>query len=229
MIGTAELRRRFGFGIAWTVATANEIFASHTEGQRPDIRAMDDANNAIGLEIGRTARSYEDVVRRARAAIDAAIAERGTGAGGTAVWVGLGREPQRVLRPSALRTLPVTWPDDIPSAAAYPYGAEWFRFDRGEATPREREAAMLARLEPTPVTEWSEEDVRAVIRSRPYQNGSVAGSTTWRERVRQYFAARDGAAGDDTCGGPAAVRAHTRQTARGPVTVAAHTRMVTCD
>jgi hypothetical protein len=43
---------------------------------------MDDHNNAIGLAIGAEARSYEDVVRLAREAIDRAIVRGGSGQDG---------------------------------------------------------------------------------------------------------------------------------------------------
>lgn len=61
MIGVAELRRRFGFDIAFAIAHGNEILGFHRRRLRRgprDIdgpaREMDEHNNEIGLEIGAT-------------------------------------------------------------------------------------------------------------------------------------------------------------------------------
>jgi hypothetical protein len=68
IIGTAELHRRFGFATAYGIATGNEIYGTHWAEAPHERRRMDDHNSAIGLEIGATARTCEEVVRRARAA-----------------------------------------------------------------------------------------------------------------------------------------------------------------
>jgi hypothetical protein len=197
---------------------------------------MDDHNNAIGFSIGADAKSYDDVVRRARVAIDTAIARGGDGSDGTPRWQSRWTEPRR--RPAADRRLPVQWPDGIPSATDYPFGAEQFSANRPEhtKTPRQREATTLERLRDLPTGEWSEADVRAVIGSRPYTNSSAPEHRAWRARVRQYYEerTRQGGAGDisrtetKNCGGIAAVRSYTRSGPSGPVEVSAHSRTVTC-
>jgi hypothetical protein len=164
IVATAELRRRFGFAVAYAIVTGNEVIGTHGKEYRAELRQMDDHNNAIGLAIGATARTYEDVVRLARAAIDAATERGGTGAEGTPLWVPTGWREGRD-RPAADRRLPVSWPDHIPSLAGYRFAAERYGLGRIEraGTPRQREAAWLERLADTPPVEWSEADVRAVI------------------------------------------------------------------
>lgn len=232
IVGTAELRRRFGFVAAYAVATANEIRGTHVYGHGPEPRAMDDHNNAIGLSIGADARSYEDVVQRARAAIDAGVAKGGDGSDGTPRWQAARTEPE--FRPVLERRLPVEWPDDIPSAKDYRYGAEKFGTNAAElaVTPREREAATLDRLRDLPTGEWSDADVRAVIGSRPYVNSSMTEHGDWQARVRRYFEERHGGADPDATSrsdgggrdGTVFVRAHDRSGRSGSVHVNSYHR-----
>lgn len=237
IIGVAELRRRFGYGVAYVIATGNEVWGTHARSRSLASREMDDHNNAIGLAIGAKARTYEEVVRLAQAAMDAGIARGGNGENGTPRWKLQWSEPAR--RPAAQRSLPVQWPDDIPSSRDDRFGAEQFGIHRAEAamTPRQREAATLARLRDLPTSEWSEPDVRAVINARPYLDASAPEHDAWRARVRQSFEERTrtmddadaASSGDAACGGVAAVRAYTREGPSGPVHVRAHDRAVACD
>jgi hypothetical protein len=232
IVGTAELRRRFGFGTAYAIATGNEVRGTHVDGHPPELRQMDDHNNAIGFSIGAGAKSYEEVVQRARAAIDAAIAHGGDGSDGTPRWQSRWTEPRG--RPAADRGLPVQWPDGIPSARDYPFGAEQFGTNgpNQTMTPRQRETATLERLRDLPTAEWSEADVRAVIGSRAYTNTSEAEHKAWRARVRQYFEerARQGDATttsfatDEHNGGMTAVSPYTRSGPSGPVHVSGYMR-----
>lgn len=233
IIGAAELRRRFGWAIAYAIVTGNEVRGSHERGHPPELRRMDDHNNAIGLSIGADATSYEEVVRRARAVIEAGIENSGSGRGQTPLWLPQERWREVSRRPPAERTLPVEWPDAIPSAAAYRFGDDRFGADRSfrTGTPRERQAALFERLEATPTAEWSEADLRGVIASPAYRNSSAADHALWRERVRRYFEERahgqDEAASvpDDEAGdGVAHVRAYTRMGPSGPIQVSAHER-----
>ncbi|MBY0332355.1 MAG: hypothetical protein K2X49_17005 [Acetobacteraceae bacterium] len=236
IVGTAELRRRFGFGTAYAIATGNEVLGTHERNQPPELRQMDDHNNAIGFSMGAGAKTYEEVVRRARAAIEAAIAHGGDGSDGTPRWQGTWGEPRG--RTAAERGLPVQWPDGIPSARDYPFGAEQFGTNgpNRTMTPRQREAATLERLRDLPTGEWSEADVRAVIGSRPYTNSSAPEHRAWRARAQQYFEERTRQGGasntsqteEKACGGIASVRAYTRSGPSGPVQVSAHSRTVTC-
>jgi hypothetical protein len=241
IVGVTELRRRFGFPIAYGIATGNEVLRTHERRLRGGIREidvlsreMDDHNNAIGLEIGATARTYEEVVRRARAAIDAGIANHGNGADDIPRWL-VADKWREGQRPDMARTIPVTWTNDIPSLDGYRFGEERFGVNREEqaTTPRQREAALLDRLAATPTREWSEQDVRAVIGSTPYLNRTAQGHEAWRSRVQAYFEERAGTRaspdGGDDCTGTATVRPHTRRGPRGPVAVSGHTRSIACD
>lgn len=202
IVGTAELRRRFGWAIAYGIVTGNEVMGTHVERYPGDLRRMDDHNNAIGLAIGADAQTYEEVVRRARAAVDAGTESGGSGAGQTAQWMPQDRWGEPTRRPPAERPLPVEWPDAIPSAAEYRFGDERFGADRSfrTGTPRERQAALFERLEATPTAEWSEADVRGVIASPAYRNSAAADHALWRERVRQYFEER--VAGENSASAP---------------------------
>ncbi|WPB87001.1 hypothetical protein [Sediminicoccus rosea] len=230
IVGAAELRRRFGWAIAYGIVTGNEVRGTHAKGHAPELRRMDDHNNAIGLSIGADATSNEEVVRRARAAIDAGVENSGSGLGQTPLWLPQERWREVSARPPAERALPVEWPDAIPSAAAYRFGDERFGADRAfrAGTPRERQAALFERLEATPTAEWSEADVRGVIASPAYRNSSAAEHALWRERVRQYFqeraAGQDQAAEEEDADGVAHVRAYTRMGPSGPIQVRAHDR-----
>lgn len=238
IMGTAELRRRFGFATAYGIVTGNEIYGTHWAEAPHEMRRMDDHNNAIGLEIGATARTYEEVVRRARAAVDEGIARGGDGSDGTAQWLPASRWGEPRGRPVAERSLSFDWPAEIPSLPGYRFGDARFGTlgPNQTMTPRQREAATLDRLRELPTSEWSEEDVRAVIRSGAYGNSAAAGHRDWRARVRRYFEEREGAGrtGEATpseerdCTGVAAVRAHTRAGPSGPVQVSAHSRAVAC-
>jgi hypothetical protein len=238
LVGTAELRRRFGWAIASGIANINEVFGTHVSGHPPELRQMDDHNNRIALDIGADAKTYEEVVRRARAAIDAGIARGGDGSDGTPKWQSRWTEPIR--RPAAHRPLPVRWPDGIPSAETYRFGAEKFAFFREidpGMTPRQRETATLERLRDTPTSEWSEADVRAAIGSRPYLNSSAPDHKAWQARVQQHFEERTREADatdasfteEEACGGVASVRAYTRSGPSGPVQVSAHSRTIPCN
>ena len=237
IVGTAEMRRRFGFGTAYAIAYANEIHGDWRRNQPAASREMDDHNNAIGFSIGAGARTYEEVVRRARAVIDAGIARGGDGSDGTPRWQDTWGEPRS--RPAADRRLPVQWPDSVPSARDYPFGAEQFGTSRAELqmTPRQREETTLERLRELPTAEWSEADVRAVIGSRPYTNSLAPEHRAWRARVQQYYEERTRRSGtggntsqaeEKACGGVASVRAYTRAGPSGTVQVSAHSRTVSC-
>jgi hypothetical protein len=57
IVGTAEMRRRFGFGTAYAIAYANEARGSWLRNQPAASREMDDHNNAIGFSIGADAKN----------------------------------------------------------------------------------------------------------------------------------------------------------------------------
>lgn len=99
LVGVAEMARRFGVSRAAVMAEYNEtrsygaMRAQRNRGRRvaqsntPEARAMDRHNNRLAIEIGATAASPEDVVRKARAAMERAIATHGgNGQGHTPYW-----------------------------------------------------------------------------------------------------------------------------------------------
>lgn len=117
LVGVGELARRLGGIQAWVLAEYNEqvsrrgMLQAEQRG-RPvapantrEARAMDRRNNSLAVGIGMTAQSPEDVIRRARTAIERAQAiHGGSGADGSAfwhpraMWVG-GRVPGRGVGP----------------------------------------------------------------------------------------------------------------------------------
>ena len=107
IVDTAELRRRFGWAIAYGIVTGNEVMGTHVSRHPSELRRMDDHNNAIGFSIGADAQSYEEIVRRARAAIDAGIENGGSGLGQTPLWLPQERWKEVTARPRGERALPV--------------------------------------------------------------------------------------------------------------------------
>ncbi|MGE4217828.1 MAG: hypothetical protein AB7G39_00155 [Alphaproteobacteria bacterium] len=68
LLGSAELTRRKGEYLARIILDLNEIISLESR----EAKEMDYHNNAIGIEIGKTAKSWGEVIVRSRAAIDAA-------------------------------------------------------------------------------------------------------------------------------------------------------------
>lgn len=238
IIGTAELRRRAGVAVAWTVVNGNE-WLGEARGHGRDLTAMDNANNAIGLAIGARAQSYDEVVSMAREAIGQGLANGGTGEAGSPVWL----SPQRWREPRGRTDVSpigsIEWRQREPGGGAYAFGNREHGFLRGLAS-REAEARRLADLDAVPPEAWSADDVRAVIRSRPYRNSADPARTKWHQRVRAFFdaqrAAEDGSANESdgsksaagggarSSGGIVNVSAYVRNGGDGPVQVSAHQR-----
>ena len=78
LLWSAEMTRRYGEDIARFIAEAHEFDGRFRAGQSPQSEAMDRNNNEIGIDIGRNARSWEDVVRDARAEISRGQKSSGT-------------------------------------------------------------------------------------------------------------------------------------------------------
>jgi hypothetical protein len=229
IIGAAELRRRAGSMVAWTVVNSNE-WQGEVRGYREALTAMDNANNAIGAR----ARTYAEVVSMAREALRRGVEAGGAGAGGSPVWLPSGwSEPRNRtdLPPPGL----IEWRDPKPGGGTYRFGGAEHAFLRG---PRDSERHRLEDLAGVPPEAWSEDDARAVIRSRPYSDSRDPSRRIWQDRVRAYFEAQQaresgGAtqgieATEEECGGVANVRAYTRAGRNGPVRVGAHQRAVAC-
>lgn len=99
LVGVGELARRLGGLQGWMLAEYNEQVSRRAmiraeEGGRPvapsntrESRAMDRHNNRLAAGMGMTARSPEDVIQRARIAIERAQGiYGGSGADGSAFW-----------------------------------------------------------------------------------------------------------------------------------------------
>lgn len=86
LLVTAEIARTKGEKAARAYAYLNEVQSEARFAQSKADRRMDDHNNAIGFEIGKTARSWEDVVRLAREKILEAARHGGDGKDGRVIW-----------------------------------------------------------------------------------------------------------------------------------------------
>lgn len=87
IIGAAELRRQYGPIAALTILESNEVLGTINNNQSPADAAMDRRNNLIGIQLGRGAKSYEEVVERAKAFVAKGIAQNGTGKNGTPIFL----------------------------------------------------------------------------------------------------------------------------------------------
>lgn len=99
LLVVGEMTRRFGTIPAFAMGEANETWSwfnmqkawfrgeAILPSNQPESRAMDRHNNQnVAPAIGRAARSPEDVVRGARAAMERAIEKAGSGQNNTAFW-----------------------------------------------------------------------------------------------------------------------------------------------
>jgi hypothetical protein len=121
LVGVAELARRVGPLTAFAAAEWNELESfvsmagtildgrSVAISDMPSARRMDRHNNTLAVGLGATSRSTEEVVARARALMDRAIASQGgTGFGNTARW-----QPSRYWSDGGNLSdwSPTKWPD----------------------------------------------------------------------------------------------------------------------
>jgi hypothetical protein len=209
IIGAAEAIRQHGEAGAGALI-ANEIRGSYygdgPGGQTAADRAMDDHNNLIGALIGRTAKSYEEIVERAKAEIAKAIENEGSGKDGSPKW----------LDPSQWKTANGE-PDRRPIPENFgkpPQSGEATGEDNsGGAEPR---AARMSAILAKPGRDWTDEDARVVMSDPRYWDPRRK-EPALIERVNDSFHQRY----DGPNGGPIQVDAYAR--ADG-TQVAAHTR-----
>jgi hypothetical protein len=84
LVIVGELRRQYGSTIGGALATLHEMANPNS----PEEREMDDHNNALAVEIGKDAKTWEDVVRLARQkVIQSAEDGDGDGKDGRALWI----------------------------------------------------------------------------------------------------------------------------------------------
>ncbi len=203
IVGMAELSRRHGFAPAYAAGILNELkpnldaYKSRSDYDKIGILGessqMDLHNNDIGLEIGRTAQSFEEVQQRAHAAIRAAAIEGGTGKNGTARFLS-----QEKWSGDDKRQEHIVWPV------------------RGLAQSSEVES-ILGR----PPETWSEDEVQKVMRDRIYWDTNHPRQAEAFEAVRRAFEHRQNnparaqggngsGRGEAASGGPVNVRSYTR-------------------
>jgi hypothetical protein len=207
IIGAAELVRQHGESIGKAILEANELDGSYNRGaanQSRDGAAMDRHNNPIGVLIGRTANSYDEVVERTTAEILKGIENGGSGKDGAPKW----------LDPSQWKTIkgepdkapiPDNWNRPPQSGAA--------TGDEGNAEPR---AMSVGAILKKPGRDWTDEEARFVMNDPRYWD-SRRKEPALIARVADSFHQRY----DGPNGGPIQVDAYTR--ADGTL-VEAHTR-----
>lgn len=180
IVASAEAARRHGARAALILGELNEQKGNWFDGQGQDDLDMDRTNNRIGREIGRGAKSFEEIVARTKQRIFDAAA-------GTLpdkdrpVWLSKDR-----------------WLEDTENVR-----------DRGNWPPvwNEGRADDADRILARPVGEWSSEDARTVQDSRTYLRDGPARDTAF-EKVRQWYETRSGAVPE--AGGPVSVSAYVR-------------------
>lgn len=69
LLWAAEMMRLYGEEWARVYLEAHEIDGNIRQNQSPESEAMDRNNNEVGIGIGKNARSWDEVVERARRAI----------------------------------------------------------------------------------------------------------------------------------------------------------------
>jgi hypothetical protein len=195
-----ELKRRFGPTIGASLANAYE-FLNRREGQSELNRRMDDVNNDAALN-GPDVRTFEELQRWARGKITEAAPFNGDGHDGRLMW--------------HLKTKPGWMPDWSKVLLSIERGAEHhWRSKPGSGVPGRRgDADPFARV----LAAWSEEDIAAVMQSRPYLRSGHPDHVQAQALVRAWFDRKygaDRAARDATA--PHAEGAGTRVgRARGP-------------
>jgi hypothetical protein len=175
---SAEATRRYGADTAEFLGNTVENVGD-IGGQKPSERKMDIHNNAIGRRIGSEAKSFEEIVARTKAAIDEAVARDGSGAATssgmkTPVWL-----PKE------------KWREDPEIRDRNNYPPVW----QQSGTPEVER--VLAR----PVESWTQDDVRAVQRSKTYWRGDGPDRAAAFAKVRTWY---------ERNSGPVTVRAYSR-------------------
>lgn len=159
IVASGEAARRYGELIASGLGTLNELAGDLLKNQPSEERSMDEANNAIGIRIGLDARDFDEVLARARAAIEDAMRHDGAGTDGTAQW-----------RPKS------EWSPETPKPDTQESETE-----KGSRAPTAQR--VLAR----PVDSWTQDDVRIVQNSKLYLRGEGSDRSTTFAKVRRWY------------------------------------------
>lgn len=181
----AETARVYGTLPAWATGEANET-PNAVLGIAPAAGAMDrHNNNEVALRIAKMASSREDVERLAQAEIMAAYWRSGTGADGTARW--LGSEHWRETKYTDSAT---NWPP------------KW----------EDEDGLRVERLLTLPIEEWDEHHVRLVVASRIYHDRDHPKHAMALEKTQRWFHADEARRANilRTTFGPVTVDPYTR-------------------
>ena len=210
IIWAAEMTRRFGENAARAILETNEIKGDIIGKQPKDEADMDRHNNEIGVAIGKSGRTFDEVVDGARDAIDQSVPHDGNGADNTAKW----------LDPSTWKGVPpeTNWPPDWgkvpPPEDQYPYTGEDNRY----------EGNAIDEVMDKPLEDMSQEDIDTLMGTGAYRASSHPDFQRIHRKVAAWFGTGEQRSGRDrpTGGGPVHVRAHDRD--GGQTSVRSHTR-----
>ncbi|MBL8832351.1 MAG: hypothetical protein JNL71_08160 [Rhodospirillales bacterium] len=159
IVASGEAARRYGEFIASGLGSLNELAGDLLKDQPPGERSMDEANNAIGIRIGLDARDFDEILARARAAIEDAMRHDGAGTDGTAQW-----RPESEWKPEAPK------PDVQESESE-----------------KDSRAPTAQRVLAQPVDSWTQDDVHAVQNSKLYLRGDGPDRSATFAKVRQWY------------------------------------------
>ena len=232
---SAELTRLFGEEKARLLLAANENVNLIYPG--PSTK-MDLHNNEIGIKIGKDARTWEDVVGRAREAMDGS-ARDGSGANGGARWLDpeqWSRNPIDERTGRRMGTEETNWPNTdwengiVPEPYVYPFGGEehnyrktphlWPDWSPGFAMLGGSDLEVMDLLD-RPIDELSRADLRTLMSHAGYWDSKHPGSADIRAAVGAWFDHQYPEPDDASSGqGSVTVRAHQRE----GYSVASHTR-----
>lgn len=214
IIWAAEMTRRFGETGARAILETNEIKGDIMGAQPPEEADMDRHNNEIGIAIGKSGRTFDEIVDGARAVIDQSVPHDGSGTDSTGKW----------LDPSTWKGLPSepNWPPDWSKAQSpkdqYPYAGENNRY----------EGNAIDEVIDKPVGDMSQEDIHTLMGTGAYRASGHPDYQRLHRKVKAWYDQRFGSgqqrSGRDrpTGGGPVHVRAHGRD--GGQTSVRAHSR-----
>jgi hypothetical protein len=219
---SGELLRRLGPVVGPIAAAAHEA-GNDTRGDQTSFDArMDHHNNGIVASEGPAFKTWEDVIRWARAKIEESALRNGDGEQGRALWL----EKQIPGWRPDFRGVPMTPIEK--SGPEHRFGAHVAGAEPSDAPERSAAAHPLER----PVETWSEQDVRMVLNSSAYLEPGHAKREQAQRMIRAWFERRFGIGpGRPVRGGeavarsggcPVPVRAHTRQ--GGKIEVETHCR-----
>ncbi|MGH6917406.1 MAG: DUF6973 domain-containing protein, partial [Geminicoccaceae bacterium] len=200
----AELTRKFGPDVARTILERHEIQGDLSTrvglgSQSPAAAAMDRHNNVLAVEIGRTARTWNDVEQGARGVVQGSS---GDGSDGGAVWLPESQWSSHPKDPTTGEELPPEnwdWPEidweggsvESNPLYRYPYGGEEHRHEPAIDDPRAilDPAGPASDINPLsrPVASWNEDDLRRVMASPAYWQPSHPGRARAHAMVREWF------------------------------------------